>query len=98
MTNIPSLPSHVKPVSHDSKMNMTTSPKQNSFTSGLKQKMISKFNSFKSKIFESKQIWQIKKKEEKMSDTKTQCAFKQVYYSDENGTPRTTMAWVPLSN
>ena len=98
MTNIASLPSHVKPVSHDSKMNMTTSPKQNSFSSGLKQKMISKFNSFKSKMFEPKQIWQIKKKEEKISDTKTSCAFKHVYYADENGTPRTTMAWVPLSN
>ncbi|KAK1431826.1 hypothetical protein QVD17_08527 [Tagetes erecta] len=85
-TNIPSQPSHVKPVSHDSKINMTKSSKPNSYSSGLELKIISKFSSIKSKMFESKQIWPIKKREEKIIDTRTGYVHRHVSYTDENGT------------
>ncbi|XP_022014002.1 uncharacterized protein LOC110913484 [Helianthus annuus] len=89
---------HVKPVSHDSKMKRTNTSKPQSFPPGLKHKIVSNFKSFTNKIFKPTQVWRVKQVVVKEINEGKYLAYREVYYFDERGEPKTTMAWVPLSN
>ncbi|XP_022032693.1 suppressor protein SRP40-like [Helianthus annuus] len=98
MKNFQSRSPHVKPVSHDSKMKRTNTSKPQSFPPGLKHKIISNFKSFTNKIFKPTQVWRVKQVVVKEINEGKDLAYREVYYFDERGQPKTTMAWVPLSN
>ncbi|XP_022019202.1 uncharacterized protein LOC110919236 [Helianthus annuus] len=98
MKNFQSRSPHVKPVSHDSKMKRTKTSKPQSFPPGLKQKIVSNFKSFTNKIFKPTQVWRVKQVVVKEINEGKDLAYREVYYFDERGQPKTTMAWVPLSN
>ncbi|XP_022015094.1 uncharacterized protein LOC110914615 [Helianthus annuus] len=89
---------HVKPVSHDSKMKRTNTSKSQSFPPGLKHKIVSNFKSFTNKIFKPTQVWRVKQVVVKEINEGKDLAYREAYYFDERGQPKTTMDWVPLSN
>ncbi|KAJ0435340.1 putative transcription factor interactor and regulator CCHC(Zn) family [Helianthus annuus] len=98
MKNFQSRSPHVKPVSHDSKMKRTNTSKPQSFPPGFRHKIISNFKSFTNKIFKPTQVWRVKPMVVKEINEGKDLAYQEVYYFDERGQPKTTMAWVPLSN
>ncbi|KAJ0490425.1 putative transcription factor interactor and regulator CCHC(Zn) family [Helianthus annuus] len=98
MKNFQSKSPHVKPVSHDSKMKRTYTSKPQSFPPGLKHKIVSNFKSFTNKIFKPTQVWRVKQVVVKEINEGKDLAYREVYYFDERGQPKTAMAWVPLSN
>ncbi|XP_022040500.1 uncharacterized protein LOC110943051 [Helianthus annuus] len=98
MKNFQSRSPHVKPVAHDSKMKRTNTSKPQSFPLGLKHTIVSNFKSFTNKIFKPTQVWRVKQVVVKEINEGKYLAYREVYYFDERGQPKTTMAWVPLSN
>ncbi|KAJ0482663.1 putative transcription factor interactor and regulator CCHC(Zn) family [Helianthus annuus] len=98
MKNFQSRSPHVKPVSHDSKIKRTNTSKPQSFPPGLKHKIISNFNSFTNKIFKPTQVWRVKQVTVKEINEGKDLVYREVSYFDERGQPKTTMAWVLLSN
>ncbi|KAJ0521841.1 putative transcription factor interactor and regulator CCHC(Zn) family [Helianthus annuus] len=97
MKNFQSKSPHVKPVSHDSKMKRTNTSKPQSFPPGLKHKIVSNFKSFTNKIFKPTQVWRVKQVVVKEIN-EGNLAYREVYYFDERGQPKTMVAWVPLCN
>ncbi|KAJ0494698.1 putative transcription factor interactor and regulator CCHC(Zn) family [Helianthus annuus] len=98
MKNFQSRSPHVKPVSHDSKIKRTNTSKPQSFPPGLKHKIVSNFKSLTKKNFKQKQVWRVKPMVVKEINEGKDLVYREVYYFDERGQPKTTMAWVPLSN
>ncbi|XP_022032288.1 uncharacterized protein LOC110933368 [Helianthus annuus] len=98
MKNFSSRSPHVKLVSHDSKMKRTNTSKPQSFPPGLKHKIVSNLKSFTNKIFKPTQVWRVKQVVVKEINEGKDLSYREVYYFDEKGQPKTTMAWVPLSN